>query len=1212
MKKSKGLTEAKAALNALNGKKITANERREAAITIAASLLEASLENQTHLEQEREEKISGIITDPKGKAFTAAVTDYCFRSHNPIRAADQLKYTIAEFGIPRFLPWKNKIGLSALKLFGKSAGSLLIPLVQNTIRHETATVILPAEKEKLDRHLEKRRLENVRLNLNHIGEAILGEQEAKSRFKLYLNDLKNPEIECISIKISTIYSQIHLIAREQTLEKLAEKLRQLYRAAQQNLFTGHGEPRPKFVNLDMEEFRDLHLTINLFKKVLNEPEFHQFSAGIVLQSYLPESFILQQQLTEWAKERIKNNGAPIKIRLVKGANLAMEQVEASLRGWPQAPYSSKTDVDANFKRMLSYGCLPENAKAVHLGIGSHNLFDIAYALILRAENHVEDNVEFEMLEGMADHMRRVVQAISNRMLLYCPIATSEEFQYAVAYLVRRLDENTAPDNFLRHAFSMVPGTDEWRQQILFFSMGCDSMDKIDIHSRRQQNRWDPPRTLKEDALFENEPDTDWSLPQNSTWGLQILEDWKKKEPIKIPLVIDGKEVYSSSQQSGYDPSHPDKELYTYTLAGTEQIDQAIAAAQQAALAWSSTSHEIRCQRLIAAAQTLREERAALIGAMVADTGKPIAEGDAEVSEAIDFAEYYSRNLEELHGLQDINWHAKGVVLVASPWNFPCSIPAGGILAALAGGNAVIFKPAPEAVLVGWHLAQALWESGIGKDVLQFITCKDDPEGTRMIKDPGINSVILTGATATAKIFLKIRPGLDLMAETGGKNSMIVTAMSDRDLAIKDILQSAFGYAGQKCSACSLLILEAEVYDDANFMKSLKDAASSLQVGSPWDPTSKINPLIHPPEQALKQAIDTLEAGESWLLEPKQIDPANPRLWSPGIKLGVKPNSFTYRNELFGPLLAIVKADNLNHAIQLANGTPYGLTAGLHSLDDREQKKWMSTIQTGNGYINRGITGAIVQRQPFGGCKQSSFGPGAKAGGPNYLMQLMHPSQVALPEEQEALPPPLQTLNASVEKSLIDAGQIKLWKASLGSYAFYWKRYFSKDHDPSLLLGQDNLFRYIPHAHQTLRIQPNDKHLDIFRVIAAALTCGAPLEISCPLEILKEWVKADWRQSFPQIIIQAESEQKFCERIAKGNIKRIRYLSVPSDLVKDAAAAAGCNLIEAHTLANGRLELLRHLREVCFSIDYHRYGYLGTRDGEKRTALPLPMQQVINR
>jgi RHH-type proline utilization regulon transcriptional repressor/proline dehydrogenase/delta 1-pyrroline-5-carboxylate dehydrogenase len=292
----------------------------------------------------------------------------------------------------------------------------------------------------------------VKVNLNHLGEAILGEEEAHRRLQIYLDDLARPEVECISIKISTITSQINLLAWDYTLDRLAERLRQLYRTAMNYQYSLDEKNHDKFVNLDMEEYRDLHLTVELFCKVLNESEFFHYSGGIVLQSYLPDAYSIQQELTQWAMQRVNLGGASIKIRVVKGANLAMEQVEASLHGWPQAPYTQKEHVDANFKRMVIFGCEPKHAQAVRLGVASHNLFDIAYALLTIHEKGVGEFVHFEMLEGMAPHIRRVVQILSKEMLLYCPVAQEEEFQNAVAYLVRRLDENTAPQNFLRHLF----------------------------------------------------------------------------------------------------------------------------------------------------------------------------------------------------------------------------------------------------------------------------------------------------------------------------------------------------------------------------------------------------------------------------------------------------------------------------------------------------------------------------------------------------------------------------------------------------------------------------------------------------------------------------------------------------------------------------------------------------------------------------------------
>lgn len=1202
MEESSLVKNAQLLIESVKGRSLSISERKDLAIQLAAWMIEQAQHVQTVREKRHQAEIAEMMHDPIGKTFITTLTDQCFRSHRKERVADQIVYVIKKLGIPHYLSFIKQLALKAFFLIGKSLSCLMVPLTVHMIRKETRHVILPGEEKLLVEHLKKRYREGVRTNLNHLGEAILGEEEAQHRLKIYLEDLAKPDVEYISVKISTIYSQINLLAWEDTLIVLADRLRQLYRAAMTHRYTRpDGTSSPKFVNLDMEEYRDLPLTVALFRKVLEEKEFYQHEAGIVLQSYLPDSFPIQQQLTTWAMHRLAQGGSPIKIRIVKGANLAMEQVESSSRLWPQAPYTCKTDVDANYKRMITYGCQKEHAQAVHLGIGSHNLFDIAYALLLRAENNVEKEVGFEMLEGMADHTRRVVQQLAGGILLYCPAATQAEFQNAIAYLVRRLDENTAPENFLRYIFDLKPGTAAWDQQVELFSNACLNSHQVSSSPQRTQNRETEAPITCPFKYFKNEPDTDWALPQNRRWAENILQNWKSKIHPTIPLVIDGQTVFSETKKgNGEDPSNPQKVLYHYTLATEGQVNEALNSAKKIEKSWGNTSVEERMRLLANLSNELRKNRADLIGAMVADTGKTVVEADVEVSEAVDFAEYYRLNLEEWHHLPDIHWEAKGTILVAPPWNFPCSIPAGGIIAALAAGNCVIFKPPPESILVGWQLVQIFWKAGFSRHVLQFIACEDDPIGSYLVKDPRLSAVVLTGSTDTAKLFLRMRPDLDLMAETGGKNTMVISSLSDRDLAIKDLLQSAFGHAGQKCSACSLAILEAEVYDDPHFLQQLRDAAASLTVGSPWNFKTKINPLIRPPNPTLMKGLTQLEPGEKWLLEPKQ-DPQNERLWSPGIKLGVKSSSFTFQQELFGPVLGLVRAESMEEAFKLMNQTIYGLTAGLHSLDDREQRSWLQQIQAGNCYINRTITGAIVERQPFGGCKESSFGKGSKAGGPNYLVQFMRAEQIALPTEQAKLNPQVLALSKTVRENSLFPQDLKVWKSSIGSYAFYWNEYFSKSHDPSLVLGQDNLQCYTPHPHIVLRAQKGDALLDLLRVCAAALTCQSNLEISVEEETTVDlFKKLNFSDLFP---IQQESDEAFIKRIAEGKIKRVRLFHLPSTAVQLALANAGCHLNVEPVLANGRLELLHFLREVSISRDYHRYGNLGIREKEKRKPLP---------
>ncbi len=1176
-----------ARLLAVRGRLLGSDDLARETVSLAEDLLRKARASQTTEERDQARKLARLMNDPHGKALTIALSDQVFRSREPWRIANQLRHLLHSYGSPRYLGWRERILLGTGGLVGQFAPEFVVPRFTARLRQETEAVILPAEEEPLRDYLARRYRQGMRLNLNQLGEAILGEDEARRRLEMYLALLARDDVEYISVKLSSICSQINLIAFDDTVALASERLRQLYRAALANPYRQHdGSQQPKFVNLDMEEYRDLHLTAQTFRAVLDEPEFLNLRAGLVLQAYLPDSYAMQQELTAWAIARCRQGGAPIKLRIVKGANLAMEQIEAAQHHWPQAPYTSKADTDANFKRMVAYGCLPERAAAVNLGIGSHNLFDIAYSLLLRAIHQIEDYVEFEMLEGMANHQARAVQAAAGGMLLYAPVVKQEEFHSAIAYLVRRLDENTDKENFLHDLFDLEPGSAAWESQRSRFLTAYQQMEHISDQPRRSQDRRSEDVQARPEAAFNNTPDTDWSLPANQAWIRDVLSRWQQMQPESVPLQVDGEFISRPLKGEGQDPSRPGVVAYRYVLASQKWVERALDVAVQARPDWAATPVSTRRALLVEAAAELARQRATLIGCMVLDGGKAVAEADSEVSEAIDFANYYARSLDLGSDVADCRMEALGVVVVTPPWNFPLAIPASGVLAALMAGNTVILKPAPEAVLVGWYLAQALWKAGIPRNVLQFLPCPDNEIGRGLVTDARVAAVILTGARSTALRFQEWKPELRLFAETSGKNSLIITALADRDQAIKDLVRSAFGHSGQKCSAASLAICEAEVYDDPLFRQQLRDAVASLPVGSAWNPASRITPLIRPPGPELARALTTLEAGEEWLLEP-QIVGDNPALWSPGIKAGVRRGSFFHQNECFGPVLGLMRADNLAHAIELSNDTLYGLTSGIHSLDDREQEYWKEHIQVGNAYVNRHITGAIVRRQPFGGWKASNMGPGAKTGGPNYVLQFACWHQESLPQQQAEPAAEVGELCQRCLELMPEPEQRELLLASARSYAYAWQNHFGQQHDPSNLPGEANIFRYRPCRGVLLRVREDMALTIVCRVALAARTCGARLTISLPLSAPLAWASLA-QEGAVNVIVEDEYQLISRLRIARP-YERLRAPGALSPALRNAALATDLTLLDDPVLANGRLELRNYLHEQAISQTTHRYG-----------------------
>jgi len=1166
------------------------------AVELAETLLREARAGQTADERAQARKLARMMADPHGKELTIALADQAFRSRRPERIADQLAYLLEKYGVPQYMDWWERVALLLGGAMAHYLPSLVVPPLMSRLRHETQNVILPGEEEDLRRYLEERRRAGMRLNLNQLGEAILGEAEAARRLEAYLALLARDDVEYISVKVSSIFSQIDLVAFRPTVARVAERLRALYRAAARHRYRHpDGRVTSKFINLDMEEYRDLDLTVTAFREVLDEPEFLPLAAGIVLQAYVPDSYRVQRDLTAWAIARRRRGGAPIKLRIVKGANLAMERIEAAVHGWPQAPYETKREVDANYKRMLEYGCRPEHAEAVRLGVASHNLFDVAYGLVLREAHGVEPWVEFEMLEGMANHQARAVRARAGGLLLYAPVVRAEDFHSAIAYLVRRLDENTAPENFLRHVFDLEPGSPDWIAERDRFLAAFELKATVSDAPRRTQDRraeaCAEPIARRPDTAFRNDPGTDWTVAANRAWIADVVARWRERPAETVPLQIGGDLCRGAREAEGRDPSRPGRPAYRYALAGLTDVDRALAVARAAQPGWAARPVAGRAAVLEACAAMLARRRGDLIGAMITDGAKTVAEADAEVCEAVDFARYYARTLgEAAAGLGDCRMEPLGVVVVTPPWNFPLSIPAGGVLAALAAGNAVVLKPAPEAVLVGWWLAGCLRDAGVPGDVLQFLPCPDDEVGRSLVTDPRVGGVVLTGSVETARLFLGWRPDLPLFAETSGKNAIVVTALADRDQAVRDLVRSAFGHGGQKCSAASLAICEAEVYDDPVFRRQLRDAAASLEVGSAWEPTSRLTPLTQPPGAALRRALTVLDEGEEWLLEPRDAAD-NPLLWTPGIKLGVRPGSFFHRTECFGPVLGLMRADDLDHAIALANAQPFGLTSGIQSLDDREVARWVEAIEAGNLYVNRPITGAIVGRQPFGGWKASSVGPGAKAGGPNYVLQFGRWRQVTLPATRDvALPEALAALLERCLAALPDPDARAVVRASAADYAEAWRRHFGREHDPGAIPGERNAFRYRPCRRVIARsttARP-EAAAALCQVALAACVAGVPLTVSLAPDSAS-WA---WLAECAGVTSAVEAEAGFVERLAHpGDAERVRVWEPMSTAARAAANATGLAVVDAPVLATGRLELRWYVREQVVSRVLHRYGSL---------------------
>ena len=1130
------------------------------AVTLAEEWLAATEAGQDDAERATSAQLAGLVGDPRGLDLAVTFVDKVARPEDARVAAKELAGISA--GAAGFLGPTDRALLGVGAKVAKLAPGMVVPLARKRLRQLVGHLVVDAHDPALAEHLAKARQDGFRLNINLLGEAVLGEAEAQSRADRTVALLEREDVDYVSIKVSSLVSQITTWDEPGTVERVLQRLRPIYRAAKAR--SPHA-----FVNMDMEEYRDLDLTIAAFSALLSEPEFADLEAGVVLQAYLPDSSAALERLVAFARQRVADGGAPIKIRLVKGANLSMEKVEAELHGWAQAPYTDKAEVDANYLRLVDRTLVPDLAGVVRLGVASHNLYDVAAAHLLAERRGVSDSLDVEMLQGMAPSQARAVRDAVGTVILYTPVVAPEDFDVAVSYLVRRLEENAQPQNFVHSLFA--GGDEAMSQQEARFRASV-----ADIATTPDTPRRSPEREPAGES-FSNSVDSDPALPSVREWGRGVVTS----QPIE--------------------PTSP-------VLQTTDDVDRLVRTAREAQPAWAARPATERAAVLRRAADELEARRGVLITQAVHEGGKTIDQVDPEVSEAIDFARYYADRALELD--PGASWHTDGatftpdrLTLVTPPWNFPVAIPIGGVLAALAAGSAVVIKPAPPVPGCTEIAVAALHAAGVPEDLLHVVRTDEGDVGRHLVSHDDVDTVILTGAAETAEVFTSWRTGRPrgprVLGETSGKNALIITPAADYDLAVADLVRSAFGHAGQKCSAASLAILVGSAGSSQRLRRQLIDAVRSLRVGWPTDIGVTMGPVIEPPGEKLHRALTTLEPGETWLVEPKQLDDTG-RLWSPGLKDGVRPGSWYHLTEAFGPVLGLMYADTLEEAIRLQNAVAYGLTGGLHSLDEDEVTTWLDRVEVGNAYVNRHITGAIVRRQSFGGWKASSVGPGAKAGGPNYVAQLGSFAPAGLPTDQADLEPGLRASLADYT-GLVTSQADRSWlRAAVASDATAWNEVLGRELDESGLSVEANIFRYRP-VPVTIRTVPGAAVVEVVRVLLAAELAGSPVTLSLDPETSQAFKALSDAGENARIGLRrlgahgtrAETVEEFVERVRTEGAERLRIIGTggEAERIVDALYSPAVSIVSGPVLATGRREMLSVLREQAISRTLHRFGHL---------------------
>jgi RHH-type transcriptional regulator, proline utilization regulon repressor / proline dehydrogenase / delta 1-pyrroline-5-carboxylate dehydrogenase len=860
------------------------------------------------------------------------------------------------------------------------AATTLTTAVETLARKYIAGETLPQALKTI----QQLRKQSMTFTMDLLGEAVVTETEAQAYLDQYLQLMEQlttageaQNSVQVSVKLTAFYSQFDPLDVVGSQAKVSDRIRILLRKAQE---------LGAAVHFDMEQYRYKNATLQTLKSLLLEPEFRDCTnIGLTLQAYLRDSYQDLQELITWVKER----GTPLTLRLVKGAYWDQETIIARQNHWPTPVYNHKSSTDANFERMTQL--LLENHEYLHAAIGSHNIRSQARAMAIAQTREIPPaHIEFQVLYGMADQFAATLAQQGQRVRVYCPYGTLIP---GMAYLTRRLLENTANSSFLKQSLSDAP---------LESLLAIPTWGSGDLDSDAVQPTIAPSATITQ---INPAADTDYAIDKLRSQATTALEKVRQQFGQTYWPLLDGQRLQTNITIPSVNPSNPTEVVGSIGQINIDQADQAILAAQKAFQTWRKTPVADRTAILRRAADLLEARRHELNAWMVFESGKPLKQADGEVSEAVDFCRYYAAEMERLAPeiVYDVagetdryHYSPKGIVLVISPWNFPLAIPTGMTVAALVTGNCVLLKPAAVTAVIAAKLSEILVAAGMPTGVFQYLPGSGSTVGAHLVKHPDVHMIVFTGSQEVGcEIYANaaiLQPGQKhlkrVVAEMGGKNAIVIDESADLDQAVQGVVYSAFGYSGQKCSACSRVIVLASIYDA--FVERLIDATKSLNIGNAAELSTKVGPVI---DEAAQQRIRSIIA-QGKLTSTLALElpsPAPGYFVGPVIFTDVDPQDPIAQAEIFGPVLAVIKAPDFDAAIEIANGTNYALTGGLYSRTPSHIDRAKLEFEVGNLYINRSITGAIVARQPFGGYKLS--GVGSKAGGPDYLLQFLDPRTV---------------------------------------------------------------------------------------------------------------------------------------------------------------------------------------------------------------------------
>ncbi|NRD26457.1 proline dehydrogenase family protein [Frigoribacterium sp. VKM Ac-2836] len=1158
-------------------------------------------------------RLAEVLRDPRGLEFARDFADRVVRPEDDRAAASALDSLSRR--TPALLPWHLRAAISFGGGFGPIAPKPIMPVARRTLRHMVGHLLVDAPPEKLGQTLAGLRGDGVRLDLTAWGPVVSGPTQAERRVAAVRALIERPDVERVTTTVRELVGPTSPWAFDETSDLAVSRLEPLFELAAS---TG------TLVTLGVDRHADVDLTIDVFTRLLDRPGLESVTAGMVIQSYVPEALDSLRLLTDWARARVDRGGAPISVRLVKGGSRRAEVVDARLHDWPVVTFEAKHETDASHLRLVDFALRPENAAVVRVGLAGHDVFDLARAVTVARRHATDHLLDVEMWLGSAPGLAEAVRSDLGSLVLQVPVIHPGEFDSAVRHLVGRLDALADPEGFLSSTLD-VDHEAAFAREARRHDRAVATVNELSSLPRRRQDRSGPLDEGPDHVVdFVAEGDTDPSLDGNRRWARGVLGRARRS--------VAGVETADAA------PS---------LAAGALEdgaLETIMTRASAAGAAWAGRDPETRAELLDLAGRELALRRSRLVEVSISESGSTLSEADHEVGAAVDSAHRSAVLTRALASVDTAVHRPPRLTVVVPDLVTPAASTVESVLAAFGAGSAVVVQLPRRRRRTVAVVAEALWAVGVPDSLLALVAADEPDDELSLLTHPAVDRVVAHRPIEAAVSLRSARTDLDLAVRTPGVTSLVVTPSADLELAAADVVASVVDHAGRGHGALDLVLAVGSVGHGETFRRLLREAFEAVVVGPADAVATVMGPLDAPPTGSELEVLTVLGPGESWLVEPRPLDETG-TLCSPGVRDGVDPEGAFASRPHRVPVVGFVVVETLAEAVAVQNAESGGDVAGLHSLDVDEIDEWLHAVRAGDLVVGGPTTGARVRRRPTGGWGRRAIGRGLKPGGPNALI-----GQGAWHHRAHDPRPSLRLHDVSEGVTrLVDAArptlsfeQFDSLRTAVESDQRAWQSEFGLARDVTGLVVERNVLRYRPHP-VTVRLSSGADRAALVRLVAAGARAGSTLIISSAVPLPAGLVHLLRASSSPVRVrdIVVESDEAFVARAAAGALQRDRTEANGPDVLDLLAEAAGgerardedeqvddsrpapspeavrayrglrirlvggdpaalaravqgspdVTIVAGEVTEEGRIELLTFVREQSVSLTAHRYGRL---------------------